>query len=245
VATQVPAFMGYKSAQAASLAGVIVCLATLVVYCIFQARPPAGWASEPRTVRTCPASCWGGLTRIPCFLPGLRAHLRRSEGAVHTRCQCIALVWWGLSTSAAAPACAGTGPPAASGGAGAACQADAAASPSGTSCSSARADLSAWTLKFKHRTLQAAGFESAAAARQVAYPELQRRQMEHAKQKRWRLQAAQAMDRRAAPFGSLVDQSGASAPVTASACLAGLRACMGLCQPLLSSVLQESLRPRL
>jgi hypothetical protein len=138
VATQVPAFMGYKSAQAASLAGVIVCLATLVVYCIFQARPPAGWASEPRTVRTCPASCWGGLTRIPCFLPGLRAHVCRSEGAVHTRCQCIALVWWGLSTSAAAPACAGTGPPAASGGAGAACQADAAASPSGTSCSSAR-----------------------------------------------------------------------------------------------------------
>lgn len=117
--------------------------------------------------------------------------------------------------------------------------------PAARAAAARAADLSAWTLNFKHRTLQAAGFESAAAARQVAYPELQRRQMEHAKQKRWRLQAAQAMDRRAAPFGSLVDQSGASAPVTASACLTGLRACMGLCQPLLSPVLQESLRPML
>ena len=38
--TQVPAFLGYKNAQAASLAGVIVCLTTLVAYCIFQALPP-------------------------------------------------------------------------------------------------------------------------------------------------------------------------------------------------------------
>jgi len=63
---QVPAFMGYKSAQAASLAGVIVCLATLVVYCIFQARP----------------SCWLGVraldhAHVPCFLPGMHAHLYR------------------------------------------------------------------------------------------------------------------------------------------------------------------------
>ncbi|KAK9825642.1 hypothetical protein WJX81_003822 [Elliptochloris bilobata] len=75
---QVPAFLGYKSAQAASLAGIIVCLATLAVYCVFQ----------------------------------------------------------------------------------------------------------------------------------VAYPELQRRQIEHARQKRWRLQAAHAFEGRAAPFGSLVDSSG-------------------------------------
>ena len=43
---------------------------------------------------------------------------------------------------------------------------------------------------------------------QVAYPELQRRQIDHARQKRWRLQAAQAFEGRAAPFGSLVDASG-------------------------------------
>ena len=44
---------------------------------------------------------------------------------------------------------------------------------------------------------------------QVAYPELQRRQIDHARQKRWRLQAAHAFEGRAAPFGSLVDASGA------------------------------------
>lgn len=43
---------------------------------------------------------------------------------------------------------------------------------------------------------------------QVAYPELQRRQIDHARQKRWRLQAAHAFEGRAAPFGSLVDASG-------------------------------------
>ena len=43
---------------------------------------------------------------------------------------------------------------------------------------------------------------------QVAYPELQRRQIDHARQKRWRLQAAHAFEGRAAPFGSLVDPSG-------------------------------------
>ena len=45
--SQVPAFMGYKTAQAASLAGVIVCLATLVVYCVFQVPAQSPGSRSP------------------------------------------------------------------------------------------------------------------------------------------------------------------------------------------------------
>lgn len=89
LASQVPAFLGYKTAQAASLAGVIVCLLTLAAYCVFQ----VGWppmASLALAIHVALQRCgdhmtldgwlaWSGqhahLPVVPCCMTHLPWHM--------------------------------------------------------------------------------------------------------------------------------------------------------------------------
>ena len=102
--SQVPAFMGYKTAQAASLAGVIVCLATLVVYCVFQVTSQIhlekSWLLDA-CCKSCAASaqpgvwwraCQGGQTGLTSLMPHAPSALcvtsccKRMTGMQHLGC---------------------------------------------------------------------------------------------------------------------------------------------------------------
>ena len=93
--SQVPAFLGYKTAQAASLAGVIVCLATLVVYCVFQVP-----AQKPVLIAH---GCWCLLCNV--YLLHCISRGRKRQGsqtgfrvALYAWFHAIACWFWFIST---------------------------------------------------------------------------------------------------------------------------------------------------